>query len=70
MKAVLFALGVLGLAAVFAVSEPTAVSARPVTSDDVRVVSEQMPDKASSQVTARTRASYNRGNRGSRIQIR
>ena len=42
MKAVLLAVGVLGLAAVFGLCEPLPASATPVTSDDVRLVSERM----------------------------
>lgn len=42
MKAVLSVVCVLGLGAIFAMFEPTPASATPVTSDDVRLVSEQM----------------------------
>lgn len=42
MKALLAAVGVLGLAVCFGVSRPAPASTRPVTSDDVRVVSEQI----------------------------
>lgn len=55
MKAVLLAVGVLGLGAVFAMFEPAPASAKPVTSDDVRLVSERMSEQASSQVMARQR---------------
>ena len=47
MKAVLLALGVLGLAAVFGLCEPAPAAAKPVTSDDVRLVSEQMSEQSS-----------------------
>jgi hypothetical protein len=45
MKAVLFAVGVLGLAAVFGLCEPTPAAGTPVTSDDVRLVAEQMSEQ-------------------------
>ena len=45
MKAVLLAVGVLGLAAVFGLFEPTPASGQPVTSDDVRLVSERMSEQ-------------------------
>jgi hypothetical protein len=44
MKALLFAVGVLGLAAVFAMFEPTPASATPVTSDDVGVTLEKVQE--------------------------
>jgi hypothetical protein len=47
MKAVLLAAGVLGLAAIFGGFEPTPASGQPVTSDDVRLVSEQMSEGTS-----------------------
>ena len=47
MKAALLALGVLGLAAIFGMSEPAPVSAKPVTLDNVRLVSEQMAPQPS-----------------------
>ena len=50
MRAVLFTVGVLGLAAVFALSEPAPASAKPVISDDVRLVSEQMSIRDALQV--------------------
>jgi hypothetical protein len=55
MKAVLFATGLLGLAAVFSLFEPTLASSQPVASSDVRLVSERMPEQAASEVAARTR---------------
>jgi len=45
MKAVLFALGVLGLGAIFALFEPTPASASTVTTDDVRLVSEKVTEQ-------------------------
>ena len=42
MRALLLAVGVLGLAVVFGWSEPVPASTKPVTSDDVQLVSEQM----------------------------
>jgi hypothetical protein len=46
MKAVLFAVGVLGLGALFAMSEPETASATPVSSDDVVLVSEEMSEQS------------------------
>ena len=43
MRALLLAAGVLGLALVFHLSEPAPASTMPVTSDDVQLLSEQMP---------------------------
>jgi hypothetical protein len=42
MRALLLAVGVLGLALVFHLSEPAPASTQPVTSDDVQLLSEQM----------------------------
>ncbi len=42
MKGLLVALGVLGLAAVFSLSEPARASSSPVASDEVRLTSEHM----------------------------
>jgi hypothetical protein len=47
MKAVLFAAGVLGLAVTFGLFEPSSASGQPVTSDGVRLVSEQMSEGTS-----------------------
>jgi hypothetical protein len=47
MKALLFAVGVLGLAAAFARFEPTPASATPVTSDEVGVTSEKVQEPSS-----------------------
>jgi hypothetical protein len=47
MKMLVFAVGVLGLAALFGMSEPSSASAQPVTSADVRLVSEKVSDQAS-----------------------
>ena len=41
MKSLLSLFGLLGLAVVFGMSEPAPASTQPVTSDDVRLVSEQ-----------------------------
>ena len=46
MRALLLAAGVLGLALVFHLSEPAPASTRPVTSDDVQLLSEQMPSQS------------------------
>jgi hypothetical protein len=54
MKALLFAIGVLGLAAVFSLFEPAPASATPVTSDDVGVTSEKVQEP-SGPLSARTR---------------
>jgi hypothetical protein len=54
MKALLFAVGVLGLAAVFSLFEPAPASATPVTSDDVGVTSEKVQEP-SGPPSARTR---------------
>jgi hypothetical protein len=61
MKAVLLAVGVLGLAIAFGMFEPA--SAKPVTSDDVRFVSERMSEQPGYH-TSRTR----HGNRGCRCR--
>ena len=56
MKALLSVVGVLGLAALFGLFEPASASHRPVTSDDVRLVSEEIPvvsEKASSDDVSR-----------------
>jgi len=55
MKAVLLTIGVLGLAAVFDMTEPTSASTQLVTSDDVRLVSEQRSEHRGSQVMARNK---------------
>ena len=49
MRALLLAVGVLGLVAVFGLSEPAPASAEPVTSDDVQLMSEQMSGDDGSQ---------------------
>lgn len=70
MKAVVLVVGVLGLAAVFGLCEPTPGSGTAVTSGDVRLVSEQMSEQTSSQLAARVRngkangvSSFKRGSR-------
>ena len=50
MRALLLAMGVLGLAAVFGMSEPSFATSKPVTSDDVQLLSEQMPEQPSQSV--------------------
>ena len=45
MKTLLSVVGVLGLAVVFGLSEPAPASTKPVTSDDVQLLSEQMPSQ-------------------------
>lgn len=69
MRALLLSAGVLGLAAFFGLFEPTPVSARPVTSDDVRVLSEQIseqqaPNQASSQRCAHRFRCFGGGGHG------
>ena len=49
MRALLLAVGVLGLVAVFGLSEPAPASAEPVTSDDLQLMSEQLSSPDGSQ---------------------
>jgi hypothetical protein len=58
MKVVLFTVGVLGLAVLFGLAEPMPASGQPVTTDDVRLVSEQMAEQTPGRAfvwNARTR---------------
>ena len=50
MKGLLLATGVLGLAAVFAMSEPSFATGKQVTSGDVQLLTEQMPEQPSQSV--------------------
>lgn len=65
MKLLVFALGVLGLAAIFGMSEPRPVSGEPVTSADVRLVSEKVSNREAGSVqnTKQFVHNYRRGSR-------
>src|SRR5262245_58947932 len=52
MKAVMFAIVVVGLTAFFGVVEPTLASSTPVTSDSVTVASEQMVEPPADQMAS------------------
>jgi hypothetical protein len=64
MKALLSVVGVFGLAAVFGFFEPASASHRSVTSEDVRLVSEEMP--LVSEQTSSDDVSRSTGRRGGR----
>ena len=70
MRALLSVIGVLGLAVVFGMSEPAPASTQPVTSDDVRLVSEQMSSEIGPMAGRNGNTGKNgrgRGGRGARF---
>ncbi len=70
MKSLLSLFGLLGLAVVFGMSEPVPASTQPITSDDVRLVSEQtsieIGQKAGKNGNTGKNGTRGRGRRGNR----